>query len=76
MSRKGTMPGYVYRGTNHDTAPKPNTTARQRARTVPDCGTTAGYYAHRRFNEEQCQACRDALSAASKKRRAAEKASA
>jgi hypothetical protein len=49
-------------------------TKRELAKQVPDCGTDAGYQAHRRFDEDPCAPCSDARKTARKARDAAKKA--
>ncbi len=41
-----------------------------RRRRTAVCGTTGGYYAHRRRKEAACQPCRDAANQADRQRRA------
>lgn len=63
------MAGYVYRGGAAPTPP------RRVYKKVPECGTPSGYSRHKRLGEPVDDACRDAMKADSRARRARKKAS-
>lgn len=65
---------YQYKGTVFDAHLPLPATLREQAKIVPDCGTSAGYQAHRRFSEDVCDECQEARRDDQKARKLAKKA--